>query len=167
MDCTVIQWGLQKYWKLYPQTKNVEIHCYKRVLCQLLSVNNKIELTFNRIEIIKLLTFLKKWIILKERLNGGTVPLDKTHPGGTVPLDKTYPWGTIPPDKTHPGETVPPYKTHTGSQTFFTFNKNIRLKTKLWLKRLRLNKLRFIMNYWCNKFRFQPLMYSPCCEIIF
>ena len=46
-----------------------------------------------------------------ERLNGGTVPQDKTHPGGTVPPDKMHPGGTVPPDKTYPGGTVPPDKT--------------------------------------------------------
>ena len=53
-------------------------------------------------------------LLIWERLNGGTVPPDKTHPGGTVPPDKTHPGGTVPPDKTHPGGTVPPDKTHPG-----------------------------------------------------
>ena len=34
-------------------------------------------------------------INIRERLNGGTVPPDKTHPGGTVHPDKTHPGGTI------------------------------------------------------------------------
>ena len=54
------------------------------------------------------------WIIYRERLNGGTVPPDKTHPRGTVPPAKTHPGGTVPLDKTHPRGTVPADKTHPG-----------------------------------------------------
>ena len=57
-----------------------------------------------------LVKYFKDVIFLWERLNGGTVPPDKTHPGGTVPPDKTHPGGTVPPDKTHHGGTIPPSK---------------------------------------------------------
>ena len=38
----------------------------------------------------------------RERLIGGTVPPDKTHPGGTVPPDKTHPEGPSPLRKGNP-----------------------------------------------------------------
>ena len=48
-----------------------------------------------------LLTKCERWFREpnRERLNGGTVQPDKTHPGGTVPPDKTYPGGTVAPYK--------------------------------------------------------------------
>ena len=51
-------------------------------------------------------------IIIRKRLNGGTVPPFKLHPGGTVPPFKMHPGGTVPPFKMHSGGTVPPFEMH-------------------------------------------------------
>ena len=45
-------------------------------------------------------------LIIRKRLNGGTVPPFKMHSGGTVPPFKMHPGGTVPPFKMHPGGTL-------------------------------------------------------------
>ena len=58
----------------------------------------------------RILNWKGNWLILRKRLNRGTVPLFKMHPGGTVPPFKMHPKGTVPPFKMHPGGTLDFYQ---------------------------------------------------------